>query len=148
MRSSATNKNVPSNKRFVQTETEDIPNFVNQQSNRNTLNKIYYDRKLLETFLHQDNINEKRPIHQIAPSELCTLLCRFFLSARKSDGSNYEPYGLCGFMSNYKRCLHNKDYEYSLSSTPEFAKLRDVMKSKQRELKRQGLENKPINLKP
>ena len=141
MRSSATNKNIPSNKRFIQIETEDIPNFVNQQSNRNTLSKTYYNLKLLETFLHQDNINEKRPIHQIAPIELCTLLCKFFLSVRKLDGSNYEPNSLRGFMSSYERYLRHKDYEYSLSSSPEFAKLRDVMKSKQRELKRQGLGN-------
>ena len=44
-------------------------------------------------------------------------------------------------MSSYVRHLLHKDYEYSLSSIPEFAKLRYVMKSKQRELKRQGLGN-------
>lgn len=135
------NQNVVSNQRFVQVETEDIQNFVNQQSNRNTLSKTFYDLKLLETFLHQDSINENRPIHQIPSNELCTLLCQFFLSVRKSDGGNYEPNTLRGFMCSYDRHLRRHDYEYSLSGSVEFAKLREVLKSKQRELKRQGLGN-------
>ena len=116
MRSSATNINSPFNKRFIQIETEDIPNFVSQQSNKDTLSKTYYDLKRLVTFLHQEYINEKMPIHQTAPIELCTLLCRFFLSVRKSDESSNEPTSLHGFMSSYERHLRHKDYEYSFSS--------------------------------
>ena len=45
-------------------------------------------------------------------------------------------------MSNYERHLRRYDYENSLSGNRvEFAKLREVLKSKQRELKRQGLGN-------
>lgn len=139
--SKSTTTTTKSNQRFVQVDTEDIPDFVNQQSNKNTLSKTFYDLKLLETFLHQDSINENRPLHQIPPNELCTLLCRFFLSVRKSDGSNYEPNTLRGFMCSYERHLRRYDYEYSLSNSVEFAKLREVLKSKQRELKRQGLGN-------
>ena len=62
---------------------------------------------------------------------------------RKADGSNYEPNTLRGLMSSYERHLRRHDYEYSLTNSIQFAKLREVMKSKQRELKRQGLGNLP-----
>ena len=123
------------NKRFVVVQSDDIPNFVNQQKNRNTLSKTFYDLKLLTSFLHQETINEHRPIYQIPPKELCTLLCRFFLSVRKADGSNYEPNTLRGLGSSYEQHLRNHNYEYSLRKSVEFAT------SKQRELKRQGLGN-------
>ena len=43
----------------------DIPNFVNQQKNRITLRKTVYDPKLLTSFLHQETINEHRPIYEM-----------------------------------------------------------------------------------
>ena len=129
------------NKRFVEVQSEDISDFVDQQRNKNTLSKTFYDLKLLTSFLHQESINEHRPIYEIPPNELCTLLCRFFLSVRKADGSNYEPNTLHGLKSSYERHLRNHNYEYSLSKSVEFNRLRDVLKSKQRELKRQGLGN-------
>ena len=137
------NRPIPkqTNKRFVDVQSEDISDFVDQQRNKNTLSKTFYDLKLLTSFLHQESINEHRPIYEIPPNELCTLLCRFFLSVRKADGSNYEPNTLHGLKSSYERHLRNHNYEYSLSKSVEFNRLRDVLKSKQRELKRQGLGN-------
>ena len=78
-------------KRFVEVQSDGIPNFGNLQKNRITLSKTFYDLKLLKSFLHEEKISEHTSIHQIPPKELCTLLCRFFLSVRKTDGSNYEP---------------------------------------------------------
>ena len=43
--------------------------------------------------------------------------------------------------SSYERHLRNHIYEYSLTKSVEFAKLCEVLTSKQRELKQQGLEN-------
>ena len=43
--------------------------------------------------------------------------------------------------SSYERHLRNHNFEYSLTKSVEFAKLREVLTSKQRELKRQGLGN-------
>ena len=142
-RSNPNQDKTATNKRFVNVQSEDIPDFVNQQRNKNTLSKTFYDLKLLTPFLHQESINEHRPIYEIPPQELCNLLCRFFLSVRKADGSNYEPNTLRGLMSSYERHSRRHDYEYSLTNSIQFAKLREVMKSKQRELKRQGLGNLP-----
>ena len=122
------------NKRFVDVKSEGISDFVNQQRNKSTLSKTFFDLKLLSSFLHQESINEHRPIYEIPPNELCTLLCRFVLSVRKADGSNYEPNTLHGLKASYERHLRNHNYIYSLSKSVEFNRLRDVLKSKQREL--------------
>ena len=116
-RSTSNPTKTTTNKRFVEVQSDDLPNFVNQQKNRNTLSKLFYDLKLLTSFLHQETINEHRPICQIPPKELCTLL------------------------SSYERHLRNHNYEYSLTKSVEFTKLREVFTSKQRELKGQGLGN-------
>lgn len=136
------------NKRFAPVESSDIPSFVEQQSNRNTLTKTFYDLKLLEAFMQQDTVNEERPIYEMPPNELCDLLCRFFLSVRKSDGSNYEPNTLRGFLSSFDRQLRRQNYDYSLSNSVEFAQVREVLKSKQRQLKRFGLGNQPNKAEP
>ena len=116
-RSTSNPTKTTTNKRFVEVQSDDLLNFVNQQKNRNTLSKLFYDLKLLTSFLHQETINEHRPIYQIPPKELCTLLY------------------------SYERHLRNHNYEYLLTKSVEFAKLREVLTSKQRELKRQGLGN-------
>ena len=67
-------------------------------------------------------------------------LCRFFLSVRKADGSNYEPNTLRGLKSSYERHLRNHNYKYSQKRSVEFAKRCEVLSSKQRELKQQGLK--------
>ena len=69
------------------------------------------------------------------------ILCIFFPSVRKADGSNYVANTLSGLDSSYERYLRNQNYEYSLTKNVEFAKLREVLTSKQRELKRQDLGN-------
>ena len=81
-RSNPNQDKTATNKRFVNVQSEDIPDFVNQQRNKNTLSKTFYDLKLLTSFLHQESINEHRPIYEIPPQELCNLLCRFFLSVK------------------------------------------------------------------
>ena len=52
-----------------------------------------------------------------------------------------SPNTLRWLESSYERYLRNHNYEYSLTKCEEFAKLREVLTSKQRELKRQGLGN-------
>ena len=73
-RSNPNQDKTATNKRFANVQSEDIPedipDFVNQQRNKNTLSKTFYDLKLLTSFLHQESINE---------------------AMRKADGSNYEP---------------------------------------------------------
>ena len=39
---------------FVEVQSDYIPSYVNQQKNRNTLSKMFYDTNLLTCFMHQE----------------------------------------------------------------------------------------------
>ncbi|XP_033730685.1 uncharacterized protein LOC117320126 [Pecten maximus] len=132
--------------RHIRIDNSDIDDFVNKQANKNTLSKTFYDLKLLRQFLSLEN--ENREIYQIPPQELCPLLCKFFIGIRKQDGSNYEPSSLRGFMSSFDRQLRRYDYGYSVVSSVEFGKVREVLTAKQRELKKEGKGNKPMKAQP
>ena len=134
---------LPAPSRFVTVAEHDIENIIEKQSNKNTLSKTFYDMKLLKTFLSQPDINESCPIEAIPPTELCPLLSKFLLGVRKSDGSNYEPGTLRGFISSFDRRLKKQQYGYSLIQSIEFSKLREVLKFKQVELKKDGKGNLP-----
>ena len=75
--------------------------------------------------------------------KLCNPLCIFFLSARKADGSNNERNILRGLKVSHERHLRRHDYEYSPTNSIQLVKLREVMKFKQRKLKRHGLGKLP-----
>lgn len=132
--------------RFVKVTDSMIDGYVQKQSNKRTLSKTYYDNRLLQKFL--DAENETRPIQEIPPNQLCAVLCKFFISVRKSDGTNYEPNSLRAFMCSFDRKLRNLGYEWSLVHGNEFAKLRNVVKTKVRELKTFGKGNLPRTSKP
>ena len=95
--------------------------------------------KLLKSFLETQN--ENRRLETIPPSELNDVLCKFFLSVRKPDGSNYEPNTLRSFMSSFDRHLRKMKYGFEIVSSIEFARVREVVRAKQRDLKSQGKGN-------
>jgi hypothetical protein len=76
-------------RQFVPIDEEEVDNFIANQENRGTLKKTTSDLRTLMQFLHTKN--EKREIHNIPAKELNNLLSQFFISARKSDGEDYEP---------------------------------------------------------
>ncbi|KAK3093435.1 hypothetical protein FSP39_015689 [Pinctada imbricata] len=131
---------LPKKKRFQNVDESEIDNFVHNQTNKNTLSKTMYDLKLLRNYL--SSIGEQRSIEQIPVGELSQILCKFFLGIRKSDGSNYEPSSLRCFMSSFDRHLKRLDYGFSLVTSDEFRKVREVLQAKQRDLKKQGKGNK------
>ena len=138
-------KNAKQTTRFHNVSESEIDNFVHNQTNKNTLSKTIYDLKLLRKYL--ENIGEHRPIETIPAGELSQVLCRFFLGIRKSDGSNYES-SLRGFMSSIDIHLKRMDYGFSLVTSDEFRKVRDVLQAKQRDLKKQGKGNKENKASP
>ena len=134
--------------RFVPTDNVDINAFIEEQSNRNTLKKTMYDLKILKEYLQQPNINEQRNIQDIPPTELSTILSRFFMSVRKANGEEYEPCSLRAFMSSFDRQLKRFNYGEFISTGPNFAQVREVLKSKQKLLKREGRGNYPNRAEP
>ncbi|KAK3088308.1 hypothetical protein FSP39_017339 [Pinctada imbricata] len=131
---------LPKKTRFQNVDESEIDNSVHNQTNKNTLSKTMYDLKLLRNYLY--SIGDQRSIETIPVCELSQILCKFFLGIRKSDGSNYEPSSLRCFMSSFDRHLKRLDYGFSLVTSDEFRKVREVLQAKQRDLKIQGKGNK------
>ena len=70
-------------------------------------------------------------------------LSEFVIAARTKKGEQYEPSSLRGMLSSVDRYLTRREYGKRLSIDPEFTRLTDALKVKQKELKKQGRGNKP-----
>ena len=103
---------------------------------KNTIFKTVNDLRILNTYL--DSLGEKRSIEEIPYEELCPLLCKFFKNVKKSDGNDYEPTTVRGFLSSFDRHLRQYDYGYSIVFNPEFTTVREVLHEKLVSLKREG----------
>ena len=79
-------------KRFVDHDTS-VEDYVESLENRNTKEKTKRDVKLLETFLRNEN-NDEREVQDIEPAELNKHLAEFIRSVRRKDGEYYEPSSL------------------------------------------------------
>ena len=65
------------------------------------------------------------------------------LQLEPKKGEQYEPSSLRGMLSSVDRYLTRREYGKRLFIDPEFTKLTDALKAKQKELKKQGRGNKP-----
>ena len=137
-----------STSRFNIVSENDVEEFNFQHTNRKTLTKTVSDLKILREFFNQPEINEARLIHEIPVSELSSLLCRFLVSLKKKNGEDYEPSCLRGIICSFDRELRRKNYQQSITYGPGFAKVRDTLKMKQRQLKSSGKGNLPNKKDP
>ena len=55
----------------------------------NTVKKTTYDINVVHRFFLE--CGEKRKLTEITPAELDSLLCNFYISAKKKDNTEYEP---------------------------------------------------------
>ena len=108
--------------------------FVEQNENANTRQKTLSHQKLFEQFLVSQN--EVRQIHNIPPSDLDKYISKFLLSVRQKNGQEYEPVTLRSMFSSFERYLKRHNYGTSLISGYEFDTSRKVLKSKQKDLKK------------
>ena len=82
------------------------------------------------------------------PQDLDSYLSRFLLSVRKQNSDEYEPTTLRGMLASFERYLKRLRYSESIITGQSFAKTREVLKSKQKQLKRVGKGNKPQEASP
>ena len=75
------------------------------------------------------------------PEELNLYLSEFIIAAR-TKGEEYEPSSLRRILSRVDRFLTRHEYGKRLFIDPEFTKLQDALKAKQKQLKKQGCGNK------
>lgn len=62
---------------------------------------------------------------------------------RKKNGDDYEPTTLRGFIASVDRYLRKRRYSESVITGQDFERTRQVLRSKQKQLKRTGKGNKP-----
>ena len=119
--------------RFVLLTDTDVEKFIDIEENRNTERKTEGDLSLVMVFLAREK--ENRKIEDLPPAELDTYLSRFLLSEWKKSGEEYKPATLKEIISSVERYLKKRGYSDSIITGQPFAKTRDALKSKQKQLK-------------
>ena len=90
--------------------------------------------KIFQNFLKTRE--DDRLMHQIKPTELNELLTKYIISVRQANGSEYEPFYHRGMIGRFERNLKRHKYETSLIKGVEFNRLKEALKSKQKDLKK------------
>ncbi|RMX60667.1 hypothetical protein pdam_00021124 [Pocillopora damicornis] len=115
---------------------------VMEQENRMMFARCHNLKRKCRGVILAKDYKENRKLEDLSPAKLDTYLSRFLLSVRKTSGEEYEPTTLRGFNASVERHLKKRGYSDSIITGQPFAKTRDALKSKQKELKRLGKGNK------
>ncbi|CAF0966654.1 unnamed protein product [Brachionus calyciflorus] len=94
-----------------------------------TFRKTEWDVKKLENYVRQ-SYGDMTPMENMEPEQMNTYLKSFFELAKKSDGMEYEPESLIGFMNSFERYLKTKNYPESLLRSETFKEARTILKKK------------------
>ena len=127
--------------RFLSLNDTDVDDFIEEEENINTKKKTELDLALVNSFIFKEK--ENRRLEEIPPQELDLYLSKFILAVKKKNGDEYEPTTLRGFISSIERYLKKYRYSESIITGQNFTRTREVLKSKQKQLKRLGKGNKP-----
>ena len=133
--------------RFMEMEDDDIDEFMVNQENNSTKIKTRQHVGLFRAFLEQRR-GIDMPIHRLPAEELNVHIANFIVSVRKKNGKEYEPSSLRGIFSSLDRHLRRNKYGFSLMDDLQFARSREALKAKQKNLKAKGLGNKPNKADP
>ena len=87
--------------------------------------------------------DEDREIEDISAVELNEYISQFIISVRAKDGTEHEPTSLRSLIASFERNLKKKGYSSSTINDLVFEKTREVLQSKQKQMKKQGKGNKP-----
>ncbi len=111
---------------------DDIQHFIEAQRPENTTKKTNYDLNVWNRYC--ETVNEVRKLNEIPANELNLLLCRFFMTITKKDGSMYEPSSLTSFQRSVQRFLNFANSHLNIFKDQEFAKSREVLVARKRQL--------------
>ncbi len=109
-----------------------IQEYFEKQRPENTTKKTGYDINVWNRYCL--SIGEPRNLENILANELNVLLCKFFMNVRKKDGCVYEPSFLTSFQRSIQRHLKDKHFSFNIFQDMEFAKSREFLLAKKREL--------------
>jgi hypothetical protein len=120
--------------RFLDLTDDDLNDFVLDNENINTRKETEGHIRLFTQFLMVNNYT--REMNTISAIELNNLLCKCFVGVRQKNGEEYEPSYLRGILGIFEHHHKRNNYGISLISGYEFCKARDVLKCKQKDLKK------------
>ena len=132
--------------RFREISEEEIRKTIEDQKNANTKRKTKGDVKLFIDFLASKQ--ELREPHNIPTKELDIFLSMFILAIRKKDGTEYEPDTLQSKLNSIRRHLLDGGYGSDINKATDFKQCQDVLTSKRKQLKSEGLGNKKRKAMP
>ncbi|KAL9975105.1 hypothetical protein ACROYT_G012221 [Oculina patagonica] len=133
--------------RFQEVTDADVSALKDAAENENTRKSTVNWVRVFEKWCDENGL-EKNP-EKVAPDQLDKLLERFFASARKQDGTDYEPGSLRVMQAALDRHLKEKGYSFSIMKDREFFNSRKVLEGKARKLRNEGkgkLPNKSRSL--
>ena len=90
----------------------EVHNFIRSQQQANTVKKTMYDMNVFQRFLNE--FCEKRKITEIPPAELDSLLCNFYITAKKKDNTEYEPDTMSTFSGSIQRYLDDNSAKINI----------------------------------
>ena len=117
--------------------------FIEDMKNNNTKRKTI----LLHSWM-EAKLGDRRHAEFIPPSELDSVLARFFLSIRKPDLTEYKPESIKSKQLSISRYLKEWKYSYDIMMGPQFSHSRQCVFSKKKKLKQEGLGNKKRKADP
>ena len=112
---------------------QEIKKLITSQQQANTVRKTNYDMNVFQRFLNECGENQKvveipHPPPPPPPSEdLNSLLCNFYITAKKKDNSKYEPDTMFSFPRSIQRLLDENNAKVNIlkdERTPEIQTLR------------------------
>ena len=124
----------------------ELDNFIEDNRTVNTVKKTQSDLKVWKRWCA--SINKSRDLVEIPTNELNGLLAHFVMRVRHLDSTKYEPNSISSFFKLFDRHLRNKRQVRSIIVDREFAKVRDVLEAKRKELKRKGKGRKDNAAEP
>ena len=124
-----------------QLDDGDVTKFIEANRNKNTTKKTRSDLNVF--YRWAQSINETRTLDKIPPSELDNIIAHFVLKVRKQDDSEFEPDTLTSYIRSFDRFLRENGQMYSILQDKQFAKAREALASKRKQLRRIGRGQKP-----
>ena len=79
-------------------------------------------------------LKDNRDICQIPDNELNTIICKYIINVRQSDGSEHEPSTVKGIVASTDRHLRSNNYGNSMKKGDAFDQARGILTAKTMDL--------------
>lgn len=129
------------NKDATKLPDAEVTQFIENNRNKNTTKKTRSDLNVF--YRWAKTVNETRTLDEIPPTELDNVIAHFVLKVRKQDNSELEPDTLTSYIRSFDRFLREQGKPYSVLLDRQFAKARQALASKRKQLRRLGKGQRP-----